>query len=194
MHVLNTWVAFRGFPTRMVYLYHIWCLRYTILVGNPRIFFCQLRKVGNIRSYLSTDSANKRVVSLILSKSHCCNSLLAGLPDIKLNKRQCIQNPTAWRVLRKPRHASAASLLITLHWLPAKAWIHYKITCLCFQCLYQNSMQPYVSDLLSPRCPSGTLRFLDASTLTVPSFTLEIFGKRKEEEDKFRKETEDSSL
>ena len=25
----------RGFPTRMVYLYYISCLRYTILVGNP---------------------------------------------------------------------------------------------------------------------------------------------------------------
>ena len=27
---------YRGFPTRMVYLYYISCLRYTILVGNPR--------------------------------------------------------------------------------------------------------------------------------------------------------------
>ena len=27
--------AYRGFPTRMVYLYYISCLRYTILVGNP---------------------------------------------------------------------------------------------------------------------------------------------------------------
>ena len=26
----------RGFPTRMVYLYYISCLTYTILVGNPR--------------------------------------------------------------------------------------------------------------------------------------------------------------
>ena len=27
---------YRGFPTRMVHLYYISCLRYTILVGNPR--------------------------------------------------------------------------------------------------------------------------------------------------------------
>ena len=27
---------YRGFPTRMVYLYYISCLRYTILVGNPQ--------------------------------------------------------------------------------------------------------------------------------------------------------------
>ena len=30
-------LAFRGFPTRMVHLYHMSCLRYTILVGDPRV-------------------------------------------------------------------------------------------------------------------------------------------------------------
>ena len=30
---------FQGFPTRMVYLYYILCLRYTFLAGNPR-FVC----------------------------------------------------------------------------------------------------------------------------------------------------------
>ena len=30
--------AYRGFPTRMVYLCYISCLRYTILAGNPRYF------------------------------------------------------------------------------------------------------------------------------------------------------------
>ena len=29
--------TYRGFLTRMVYLYYISCLRYTILVGNPQI-------------------------------------------------------------------------------------------------------------------------------------------------------------
>ena len=44
-------------------------------------------------------------------------------------------------------------LLRTLHWLPVKAGILYKIACLCFQCIYQNSMPPYISDLLRPYCP-----------------------------------------
>ena len=33
---VNSMGAFRGFPTRMVYLDYITCLRYTILVRNPR--------------------------------------------------------------------------------------------------------------------------------------------------------------
>ena len=34
----GTVVLFPGFPTRMVYLYYMSCLRYTILVENPRNF------------------------------------------------------------------------------------------------------------------------------------------------------------
>ena len=32
----NPKTKIRGFPTRMVYLHYISCLRYTIQVGNPR--------------------------------------------------------------------------------------------------------------------------------------------------------------
>ena len=135
-----------------------------------RILFCQLR--------LSTDAANKLTVSLILSRLDYCNSLLAGLPDNKLNKLQRIQNHAARLVLHKSRHASATALLKTLHWLPVKARIQYKIACLCFQCIYQNSMPSYISDLLHPYCPSRMLHSLDTSLLTVPRFSLETFGKK----------------
>ena len=106
------------------------------------------------------------------------NSLLAGIPDNKLNKLQRIQNHAARLVLRKSMHASLTALLRTLHWLPVKDRIQYKFACLCFQCIYQNSMPPYISDLLHPYCPSRTLRSLDTSLLAVSRFSLETFGKR----------------
>ena len=143
-----------------------------------RILFCQLRRIGKIRSFLSTDAVNKLAVSLILSRLDYFNSLLAGLPDNKLNKLQSIQNHAAGLVLRKSRRASATALLRTIHWLPVKARIQCKIACLCFQCIYQNSIPPYISDLLHPCCPSRTLPSLDTSLLTVPRFSLETFGKR----------------
>ena len=139
-----------------------------------RILSCQLRRIGKICSFLSTDAANKLAVSLILSRLDYCNSLLAGIPDNKLNKLQRIHNHATRLVLRKSRHANASGLIRTLHWLPVKARIQYKIACLCFQCIYQNSMPPYISDLLSSR----TLRSRDTSLLTVPRFSLETFGKR----------------
>ena len=143
-----------------------------------RILFCQFHRIGKIRSFLSTDAANKLAVSLIVSRLDYCNSLLAGLPDNKLNKLQRIQNRAARLVLRKSRHTSATALLKTLHRLPVKARIQYIIACLCFQCICQNSMPPYIYDLLHPYCPSRTLRSLDTSLLTVPRFSLETFGEK----------------
>ena len=142
------------------------------------ILFCQLRILGKIRPFLSTDAANKPVVSFVLTRLDYCNSLLAGLPDNKLNKLQRIQNHAARIVLHKPRHVSAISLLRTLHWLLVRARIQYNIACLCFQCLSHNTMPPYLSDLLHPYQPSRTLRSLDTSLLSVPRSCLEAFGRR----------------
>ena len=139
------------------------------------ILFCQLRRLRKIRPFLSTDAANKHAVSFVLTRLDYCNYLLAGLHDNKLNKLQCIQNHTARIVPRKPRHVSATSLLRTLHWLPVKARIQYKINCLCFECLSHNT---YLSDLLHPYQPPRTLRSLDTSLLSVPRFCLETFGRR----------------
>ena len=128
--------------------------------------FCQLRRLGKIRPFLFTDAANNRSVSFIPTRLGYCNSRLAGLPDNKLNKLQRIQNHAARIVLCKPRLVSATSLLKTLHWLAVKARIHYKIACLCFQCLSHNTMSPYLSDLLHPYQPSRTLRSLDTSAFS----------------------------
>ena len=52
------------------------------------ILFCQLRRIGQIHSFLSTDAANKLTVYLILSRLDYCNSRPAGIPDNKLIKLQ----------------------------------------------------------------------------------------------------------
>ena len=87
--------------------------------------FCQLHRTGTIRSLLSIDAANKLAVSLILSRLDYCNSLLAGIPNNKLNKLQRIQNHAARLVLRMSMHACATALLKTLQWLLVKARIRY---------------------------------------------------------------------
>ena len=112
---------------------------------------------------MSTNAANKLVVSLVLSELDYCNSLLAGLPDNKRNKLQSMQNQAARLVIRKPWYASGTPRLITLHWLPVKARIQYIISCLSFQCIYQNSMPLYLYDLLNLYYPSRMLRSLDTS-------------------------------
>ena len=75
------------------------------------MFFCQLRRIGKIHSFLSTDAANKLAVYLFLSRLDNCNSLLAGILENKLNKLQCIRNNAAQLVLHTSRQASATALL-----------------------------------------------------------------------------------
>jgi len=137
-----------------------------------------LRRIGKIRQYLSAQSANTLAVSFILSRLDFCNSLLSGLPDDKLLRLQRIQNNAARMVLRQPRRASATSALQTLHWLPVKARIDYKLACLTFHCLHSDSCPSYLSELISPYKPTRTLRSQDASLLTVPRYSLKTFGKR----------------
>ena len=57
-----------------------------------RILFCQLRRIGKIRPFLSTGATNRLAVSLILSRLDYCNSLVAGIPDNKPNNHQRIQH------------------------------------------------------------------------------------------------------
>ena len=113
-----------------------------------------LRRLGKIHPFISTDAANELTVSFVLARLDYCSSLLAGLPDNKLNKHQCIQTHGARIVLRKPGYVSATSLLRTLFWLPVKARIQNKIAYLCFQCLSHNTMPPNLSDLLHASQPS----------------------------------------
>ena len=45
-----------------------------------RILFCQSRRLGKIRPFLSTDAVNKLAVSFMLTRLDYCNSLLAMSP------------------------------------------------------------------------------------------------------------------
>ena len=117
---------FEGFRPEWRISHRISCLRYTILVGNPRFAISSSTLIRG-PAFLSTDAASKLAISFILTRLHYCNSLHAGLLNNKLNKLQCIQNHAARLVLRKLRHVSATSLIRTLHWLSVKARIRYKI-------------------------------------------------------------------
>ena len=95
-----------------------------------RGLYLQLRRLGQIRPYLSMDSAKTLAVALILPRFDYCNALLAGLPEDKIARLQRIQNSAARLVTYKSKRVSATALLLSLHWLPVKARIEYKIASL----------------------------------------------------------------
>ena len=97
----------------------------------------ELRRISQMKSFLPSHVLKTVVSSLVLSRLDYCNSLLAGLPDISINKLQRAQNRAARLILDIPCsnntcHTSSVEMLKTLHWLPIKARIEYKLSIFSF--------------------------------------------------------------
>ena len=119
--------------------------------------YFHLHKIASIRPYLSDENTVQLVSALILSRLDYCKSSLSGLPSCSLNWLQKVQNNAARLVLRKWKSDHVTPLLEKLHWLPVEARIHYKLATLPFR-HFENSLPPYLSELLHTFQPSRTLR------------------------------------
>jgi hypothetical protein len=142
-----------------------------------RSVFLELRRIGHLRRHLSVEATKKLVSSFVLSRLDYCNSLLAGLPENKLDRLQRVQNNAARLVLGKRGRDHAKPLLRSLHWLPIRARIEYKIATLCYR-TRDSTVPVYLSDLLTSYQPSRSLRSADAGFMAVPRIKLNKFGKR----------------
>ena len=74
------------------------------------------------------------------------NAIFSGLPDKDMANLQRIQNAGAKLVLQKDKLASSTKCLCTLHWLPIRERIDYKILTLVFKSL-NNQTAAYLQDL-----------------------------------------------
>ena len=138
-----------------------------------------LRRIGQIRRYLDSASTEKLVHAFITSKLDYCNSLLYGLPDKELTKLQRIQNSAARLVTSTKKHEHITPILRSLHWLPLKKRIIFKILLMTFKVL--NGLAPsYLSDLLVVQKPLRKLRSNSNNSicLSTPRYKTETYGKR----------------
>ena len=127
------------------------------ITNITRIAFLHLRNIAKLRNALSLQDAETLVHAFITSRLDYCNALLSGCSSQNLNKLQLVQNAAA-RVLTKTRKFDHISpILCTLHWLPVKFRIEYKILLLTYKAL--NGLAPqYLSDLISYYQPTRPLR------------------------------------
>ena len=56
-----------------------------------RSVFLELRRIGHLRRHLTVDATKKLISSFVLSRLDYCNSLLAGLPENRLDRSQRVQ-------------------------------------------------------------------------------------------------------
>ena len=97
-----------------------------------KAMYFEIRCISRMKSILSYDSVKTLVTSLVLSGLNYFNSLLTGITEQKISRSQKAENCAARLVFGKPRSERATLMLRTLHWLPVKARIDYKISVLCY--------------------------------------------------------------
>ena len=143
-----------------------------------RSSYLHLRNLGAIRKYLTPSTAACVAHAFISSKLDYLNALLHNLPDRLLNKLQRIQNTAARIVSQTKRTDHITPVLSSLHWLPVRARIDFKICVIVFRALH-GLAPAYLTDLLQIKEPSRQLRSSDNGVLLfVPRVRTAAYGDR----------------
>ena len=142
-----------------------------------RAAYLELRRISQLRPYLSEAAVKRLVHALVTSRLDYCNSALAGLPNDQLSRLQRVQNNAARLILKKRRRDHVTPLLRQLHWLPVKSRIDYKLAVFAYR-YFDNTLPPYLSAVLSTYNPSRELRSSHEKLLVVPNRNFATVGQR----------------
>ena len=99
-----------------------------------------MRDLQRIRGHLDLNNAKLLATALVSNHLDYCNSLLYGIRDIDLTRLQRIQNQLARLVTRSPPFTCSLPLLCSLHWLPVRFRILFKINLLIYKPCVKNSL------------------------------------------------------
>ncbi len=89
--------------------------------------FFHLKNISKLRPILSISNTEMLICAFMTSSLDYCNALLGGCSGHLINKLQIVQNAAA-RVLKRTRkHDHISPVMSTLHWLPIKHRIDFKI-------------------------------------------------------------------
>jgi len=136
-----------------------------------------LRSIGIVRRQLTAESAKLLTQSIVLSRLDYCNSCLAGVSEAALDRLQLVQNRAARIVTRTKMSDHITPVLDSLHWLPVRQRIVYKLLLLAFKCFHGLAPQ-YLNDLVQHYSPPRSLRSESKYLLSTNRYRLETFGGR----------------
>ena len=114
---------------------------------------------------------------MVLSRMDYGNALLFGVSDFLLKRSQRVQNLGARIKTRLSKRDHITSSLKSLHWLPVKSRISYKVLLYTFKGLH-GLASDYIADMLVPYLPGRALRSANSNKLCVPKVKTKSFGER----------------
>ena len=121
------------------------------VVRTCKLSLMNLWKVGRM---LPFDLKIKLVNGLIHSRLDYCNSLFASLSSKDTQRLQKIQHAAARFVFGQRSFKGTTRLCKTLHFLPVRDRVTYKLCLLTYKAL-NNSAPEYIKELLPKRKPTG---------------------------------------
>ena len=89
---------------------------------------------------------------MVLSRMDYGNALLFGVSDFLLKRIQRVPNLGARIITRLSKRDHITSSLKSLHWLPVKSRISYKVLLYTFKGLH-GLVPDYIADMLVPYLP-----------------------------------------
>ena len=126
-----------------------------------------IRDLRRIRRHLDLDSANLHANALVSRRLDYCNSLLSGIAETDLTKLRRVLNRLARVVTKSPPITRGVPLLHSLHWLPVKDIVHFKMCLMTYKAFHEE--QPvYLRSLIAISLPSRSLRSKRGITLSIP--------------------------
>ncbi len=85
--------------------------------------------------------------AFMTSRLDYCNALVGGCSACLINKLHMVQNASARVITRTRKYDHLSPVMSTLHWLPIKHRIDFKIVLITYKAL--NGLAPqYLSELL----------------------------------------------
>ena len=137
--------------------------------------YLQLRTISKIKPILSHSDLEKVIHAFIFSRLDYCNSLLAGINQKSLSRLQLVQNAAARLLTGFNRRHHITPVLASLHWLPVRFRIDFKILLITFKA--RLGLAPsYVTEMLTPYEPVRSLRSSGGGLLAVPKSRLKSKG------------------
>jgi len=140
--------------------------------------FFQLKCLRKLKHILTFKDLEIVIHALISSQLDYCNALNGGINQSSISRLQFVQNAAA-RFLTgtKKREHITPIIVASLHWLPVKQRIDFKVLTYVYKAL--NGLAPtYISELLDSYSPQRSLRSSSKLLLIVPKTCLKTKGDR----------------
>ncbi len=139
--------------------------------------FFHLKNISKLRPMLSMSNAEILIHAFMTSRLDYCNALLGGCSAGLIDKLHMVQNAVARVFTRTWMYDHISPVMSTLHWLPIKHCIDFKILLNTYKTL--NGLAPqYLSKLLSHYSPPRPLRSQNSVHLIIPRISKSTAGCR----------------